>query len=67
MLVTIWVKCFDSHRVIFRSSGVDPDIQTFTALWDPQRLQNKRHALYIKMKHQCLWYIDILDRDRKRC
>jgi len=32
------------------SSGpqdVGPDIQTFTALWDPQRLQNKRHILNI--------------------
>jgi len=29
------------------SSGpqdVDPDIQTFTSLWDPQRLQSKNYA-----------------------
>jgi hypothetical protein len=32
------------------SSGprdVGPDIQTFTALWDPQRLQNIKHTLNI--------------------
>ena len=30
------------------SSGpedVDPDIQMFTALWDPQRLRNKMYTL----------------------
>jgi SET domain-containing protein len=39
------------------SSGpqcVDPDIQTFTALRDPQRLQNKKYVLYIYIKHQYL-------------
>jgi hypothetical protein len=36
-------------RLLFESfsgpQNVDPDIQTFTALWDPQRLQNKIYTL----------------------
>ena len=31
--------------------GVDPDIKTFILLWNPQRLQNKKYALYIQIKH----------------
>jgi len=38
-------------RLLFESSSgpqdVDPDIQKFSELWDPQFLQNKICALYI--------------------
>jgi len=47
-------------RLIESSSDpqdVDPSIQPFTALWDPQRLQSKKYALYIKIKYQCLWLV----------
>jgi len=37
--------------------GVDPDIQTFTALWDPQRLQNTKYKLYIHNTSVLMVYI----------
>jgi len=33
---------------------VNPDIQTFTALWDPKSLQNIKYGLYIKIKTSLL-------------
>jgi hypothetical protein len=39
---------FNNNIPIESSSGpqvVDPNIRTFTALWDPQRFQNKMYIL----------------------
>jgi len=47
-------SCFDSHRVTFRPSKCRSRHKTFTALWDPQRWQNKRCALYIQSKNKTL-------------
>ena len=32
--------------------GVDPDIQTFAALWDPQWLQNKKIRILYRMSEK---------------
>ena len=53
-------------RLLFKSSSgpqnIHPDVQTFTALWDPKRLQNKMYTLYKYIKYQCfnILYIFIM-------
>ena len=45
--------------------GVDPDMQTFTALWYPQRLQNNKYALYrLQNKKYALYKAYLLFRKR---
>ena len=50
-IIALWATCFDSYRVTSGPQDVDPDIQTFIALWDPQRLQSKMYTLQIYIKH----------------